>query len=78
MYGLEWSPAGDRIALGLEGTTYTFAPDGSDFKRVITNGDFPHWSPDGSQIAYTISCLYPNGCGLAIADADDDPTVRRH
>ena len=70
-YGLAWSPAGDRIALGLEGTTYTFAPDGSDFKRVITGGYFPYWSPDGSQIAYTIYCVEdPNGCGLAIADAD--------
>ena len=71
VYGLDWSPAGDRIALGLEGTTYTFAPDGSDFKRVITHGDFPYWSPDGSQIAYTIDCFEdPDGCGLAIADAD--------
>ena len=50
---------------------YTFAPDGSDFTKVITGGHSPYWSPDGSQIAYTISCLdYPNGCGLAIADAD--------
>ena len=70
VYGLDWSPAGDRIALGLEGTTYTFAPDGSDFTKVIA-GEFPYWSPDGSQIAYTISCVEdPNGCGLAIADAD--------
>jgi Tol biopolymer transport system component len=70
-YGLAWSPAGDRIALGLEGATYTFATDGSGFTQVITRGDRPYWSPDGSQIAYTISCLQdPDGCGLAIADAD--------
>jgi Tol biopolymer transport system component len=61
--GLEWSPAGDRLAIGLgdyEGSDglaiYTFAPDGSDFTRVITDGISPHWSPDGSQIAYTIPC----------------------
>jgi len=70
-HGLAWSPAGDRIALGLAGTIYTFATDGSGFTRVITNGDRPYWSPDGSKLAYTIRCLDdPDGCGLAIADAD--------
>jgi Tol biopolymer transport system component len=61
--GLQWSPAGDRLALGagaFKGSDalaiYTFAPDGSDFTRVITGGISPYWSPDGSQIAYTILC----------------------
>jgi len=36
--GLTWSPAGDRIALGLGGKIYTFAPDGSDFTQ-IAGGD---------------------------------------
>jgi hypothetical protein len=44
-----WSPAGDRIALALEGTIYTFATDGSDFQRV-TWGNTPLWSPNGSQV----------------------------
>ena len=71
VYGLAWSPAGDRIALGLEGSTYTFATDGSGFMRVITQGDQPYWSPDGSQFAYTIACPEaPDACGFAIADAD--------
>jgi len=69
---LQWSPAGDRLAFGVRGfegngdvsSIYTFAPDGSDFTRVITGGDSPYWSPDGSQIAYT------SPAGLAIADAD--------
>jgi len=30
---LAWSPAGDRITLVLEGITYSFASDGSDFRR---------------------------------------------
>ena len=47
--GLAWSPAGDRIALGLEGTIYTFAIDGSDFTRAML-GNSPLWSPDGSQL----------------------------
>jgi Tol biopolymer transport system component len=80
---LQWSPAGDRIAgvaRSSEGTNaiYTFAPDGSDFTQVITYGFSPYWSPDGSQIAYTIecpeltspSCLGAGSAGLAIADAD--------
>ena len=49
VYGLAWSPAGDRIALGLESTIYTFAPDGSGFTRMIA-GKWPYWSPDGSSI----------------------------
>lgn len=60
---LAWSPAGDRIALGLAGAIYTFATDGSGFTRV-TGGDQPYWSPDGSRFAYSI------GSVLAIADAD--------
>jgi hypothetical protein len=61
--GLEWSPTGDRLAIGVgdrEGggrpAIYTFAPDGSDFTKVITGGISPHWSPDGTRIAYTIPC----------------------
>jgi len=88
--GLEWSPAGDRLAIGLGthersgGSIYTFAPDGSDFTKVIVGGSSPYWSPDGSQIAYTIQCdEHPtftcaqfdpqaggSPAGLAIADAD--------
>jgi Tol biopolymer transport system component len=82
---LQWSPAGDRIAMvvrssRIDGTNfiYTFAPDGSDFIKVITGGVSPYWSPDGSQIAFTIVCdERPGGCeprvavgGLGIADAD--------
>jgi TolB protein len=82
--GLQWSPAGDRIAIQVRSTLsgdnaiYTFAPDGSNFTQVITAAIAPYWSPDGSQIAYTIVCdEQPDGCGsgrdrgyLGVVDAD--------
>ena len=50
-HGIAWSPAGDRIALGIEGTIYTFAPDGSGFAVALVGGRLqPFWSPDGSQL----------------------------
>jgi Tol biopolymer transport system component len=74
---LQWSPAGDRIAGQArlsDGTNviYTFAPDGSDLTQVIGAAMSPYWSPDGSQIAYTVECeLGSTGCGgLGIVDAD--------
>lgn len=70
VFELAWSPAGGRIAMenSLEGhvAIYTFAPDGSNFTEVISGGFNPHWSPDGSQIAYGV----PGRDGLFIADAD--------
>jgi hypothetical protein len=34
IYGLAWSPAGDRIAAGLSGGIYTFTPEGADYTLV--------------------------------------------
>ncbi len=73
--GLAWSPAGDRIALGIDlAGTFTFAPDGSRFTRVTRTGDNPSWSPDGSQIAFSLEWPYTDVPSdprpLAIVDAD--------
>ena len=85
---LTWSPAGDRLALvdSLGASIFTVTPDGSGFATVISGGLGPVWSPDGSQIAYTLrrSEVPPGELtgwwvrhhreylpgGLAIADAD--------
>jgi hypothetical protein len=57
---LAWSPAGDRIALGLGETIYTFAPDGSGFTQVM-RGNSPLWSPDGSQLVSRGSATWHPG-----------------
>ena len=50
-HGIAWSPAGDRIALGIGGIIYTFAPDGSGFTSARASGPSqPFWSPDGTQL----------------------------
>ena len=69
VYGLAWSPAGDRIAFGNDVATYTFATDGSGFTQVIADGNRPSWSPGGSQFAYIIPGPGDGG-RLAIANAD--------
>ena len=70
VFGLTWSPAGDRIAMenSLEGhvAIYTFAPDGSDFTKVITGGTTRTGRPTGPR-SRTGPARNP---GLSIADAD--------
>jgi WD40 repeat protein len=83
MSDLAWSATGDRIASGnssqQDEAIYTFAADGSAFTKVITGGSSPFWSPDGSQIAYTLPWGWTTNEGepigeqsprLAIANAD--------
>jgi TolB protein len=83
---LQWSPAGDRLAMQFDPYTdghravygdseiFLFAPDGSGFTEVTTGvsgGVSPYWSPDGAQIAYTTECANCGSAyGLVIADAD--------
>jgi Tol biopolymer transport system component len=74
---LTWSPASDHLAMSVDVerdiAIYTFAPDGSDFTKVISGGFNPQWSPDGSQIAYQMPTRGPSdkgGAPLAVADAD--------
>jgi len=56
--GLTWSPAGDRIALGLGGWLYTFATDGSDFTQ-LAGGD--------------TSCVTAEACAINLPKSVESP-----
>jgi Tol biopolymer transport system component len=56
--GLAWSPAGDRIALGLEGRIYTFASDGSDFTLIA---------------GVETSCNATGPCAVTLPESVDSP-----
>jgi Tol biopolymer transport system component len=74
---LVWSPDGSRLAFSgvlhpdawdpveLGSGVWVVGADGSGLTSVIPHGVNPHWSPDGSHIAY-----YEYGRGLRIARPD--------
>jgi len=71
--GLDWSPDGSVIAVGLEGRgIYTIIPDGTFLSLLIPGGGNPAWSPDGTQLAYSPSSVgTPSGVWVANADGSD-------
>jgi Tol biopolymer transport system component len=71
--GLEWSPDGSIIAIGLDGEgIYTIRPDGTDLRLLIPRAENPAWSPDGSLIAYSpYSGANQRAVWVANADGSD-------
>jgi dipeptidyl aminopeptidase/acylaminoacyl peptidase len=50
---------------------FTMQPDGSERTQIVSFGDQPAWSPDGTKIAYTIpSSSFSQGPQLGIVNAD--------
>jgi Tol biopolymer transport system component len=80
-FGADVSPTGDAIAYseamngdgGFElGDVYVARPDGSDARKVAdAPAEFPRWSPDGSQIAYSGDVT-----GIHILDVETGETQR--
>lgn len=68
------SPLGDgeliafeRVAPGAEERAlYAVDPDGGEPRLLRNPGDYPHWSPAGSKLAFT-ACLDPPDCGTGVA-----------
>jgi Tol biopolymer transport system component len=55
-------------------TLHTINRDGTD-RRDIGTGEYPSWSPDGSQIVYR-GCVGGGKCGLIVANSDGSNPVR--
>jgi WD40-like Beta Propeller Repeat len=50
---------------------YTVDPDGSHLRLLTKPGDFPHWSPDGTEIAIgDANCMFEGTCAAQIINAD--------
>ena len=60
VYNLAWSPDGERLAWAGSKGILVVGADGSGLTLAIPGGADPHWSPDGTHIAYRIG--YPGDC----------------
>ena len=57
----------ERTAPGAEERElYAVGPDGGEPRLLRGPGDYPHWSPDGSKLAF-LACLNPPDCTTAVA-----------
>ena len=57
----------ERPAPGAEERDlYVVGPEGGEPGLLRSPGDYPHWSPDGSELAF-LACLNPPDCTTAVA-----------
>ncbi|HEU6445041.1 MAG TPA: hypothetical protein VFL61_08300, partial [Gaiellaceae bacterium] len=68
-------PSGELIAFermvpgAEERDLYAVGADGGEPRLLNSPGDYPHWSPDGSVLAFN-ACLNPPDCTTAVALLD--------
>ena len=71
---LQWSPDGSKLAFSDNFDIFVLNGDGSDLRRLTTDGDGytsnqgPTWSPDGASIAYR--SLRSDGGGIWVMNVD--------
>jgi Tol biopolymer transport system component len=57
----------ERLVPGAEERDlYAVGPDGGEPRLLRSPGEYPHWSPDGSELAFN-ACLNPPDCTTALA-----------
>jgi Tol biopolymer transport system component len=57
----------ERVVPGAEQRDlYAVGPDGGEPRLLRSPGDYPHWSPNGSVLAFN-ACLNPPDCTTAVA-----------
>jgi hypothetical protein len=54
----------ERVESEEERALYAVGPDGGEPTFIRSQGDYPRWSPDGSQLAF-LACLNPPDCTTA-------------
>jgi Tol biopolymer transport system component len=62
-----FSPDGKRIVFGRTFAIWSVATDGSHARKMLSNGEYPDWSPNGKQIAFTARDA--NGLDIYVASS---------
>ena len=69
VYDLAWSPDGEHLAWGGSTGIFVVDADGSGLTLAIPGGAEPHWSPDGTRLAYRIGDPeHCRGCPIGILE----------
>lgn len=78
----QWSPDGREIAFDDNYGIYIVHADGTGLRRLVVNGGFPAWSPDGTRLVYSSLERVKGGANLRLwtinADGSDNRLLYHH